>query len=99
MLETITLIDATVWVAIIGAIGTVLVTKMNNKNSEIATLMENMNLMLDQYQEEVASLRREVREERKEKEELRKEVFNLRQEIIKYRKLIEDLTSMKKKSN
>ena len=93
MLETINLVDATIWVAIIGAIGTILVTKMNNKNSEIATLMENMNLMLDQYQEEVASLRKEVREERKEKEELRKEVFSLIQEIVKYRKLIEELTS------
>lgn len=96
MLETINLVDATIWVAIIGAVGTIFVTRMNNKNSEIATLMENMNMMLDQYQEEVASLRKEVREERKEKEELRKEVFNLRQEIMKYREIIEQLTSRDK---
>lgn len=85
-------IDTTIWVAIIGAIGTIAVTKMNNKNSEIATLMENMHGMLDQYQEQVASLRKEIREERAEKEELRKEVHSLRQEIINYRKMIEHLT-------
>lgn len=85
-------IDTTIWVAIIGAIGTMTVTKMNNKNSEIATLMENMHAMLDQYQEQVTSLRKEIREERAEKEELKKEVHNLRQEIMNYRKMIEQLT-------
>lgn len=86
-------IDATIWVAIIGALGTLLVTKMNNKNSELATLMENMHGMLDQYQEQVTSLRKEIREERAEKEELRKEVNSLRKEIERYRVMVEKLTT------
>jgi peptidoglycan hydrolase CwlO-like protein len=76
--------DATVMVAIIGTIGTILVANMNNRNSEI-------KLLLEQYQGEMTSLRNEIKEERKEKEELKAEITCLRQEIAKYRSLIEVL--------
>lgn len=77
--------DATIWVAIIGAVGTILIANMNNRNSEI-------KLLLEQYQAEVTSLRKEIKEERKEKEELKEEISALREELVRYRNLIEVLS-------